>query len=188
MYNKYVAAIDQGYDKDVIEYYAKTMRVELRCKRKYICTYTKEMLTDEALVFMYDNIEILIKSFYDLMFKYRSDLCFISEYWQHSMVDKLINGKQRKSLLHRIIKEMNNRDCNLDSALFDCYNSRNSRLEKLSAFNDMGFSPIPIVNKRISYMSSLDKLFGYGDNATSKCYKRLMHCKGRKKEMFEYEP
>ena len=189
VYNKHRAAVDQGYPEKVLKHFENTMRVEFRCQRRYINKHTKHLDTKDAILEMYDYSEFFVERYYREMFRYRTDLCYVSPSWQRKFIQKQFCDKKMGMKLMKLLEEMEDEGMNLDIALYECYLSKNSITKKLSAFNTMGFSPIPISLCKVSYMSSLDKILGFGNgNFTKKCYKRIKHCKGRKKVIFEYEP
>ena len=164
VYNKHRAAIDQGYPENVIEYYKKTMRMEVRLKRKYIRTHTNYMDTEEAIYYFHANTNTIFKDFYRGMFKYRTDLCFVSLDWQIRLIHRLYPDSAKEEKLLRIIREIiNDRICS-DRLLYDTYHIKKSTTKKLSPFNELGISPISIISKKISFMSSLDSVLGMSFN------------------------
>ena len=188
IYNKHRAAIDNKYPDEIIEHYTDTMRMELRCKRRYINFRTKNLSTEEAILFMYVYREDLMKNFYREIFKNRTDLCFVSDSWQRNFVKQKYGDKTNGIKLLGLLNEMKAIEHDLDTALNECYKSKNAIKHNLLAFNKMGFSPIPINRDDVSYMSSLDRVLGFGEsNSIDKCCMRIKHSKGRKKVIFEYE-
>ena len=61
VYNKHRASIDQGYPQEVLYSFEDTMRIELRCSRRYINRETKGLSTSEALLYMYLSRADLVK-------------------------------------------------------------------------------------------------------------------------------
>ena len=164
VYNKHRAAIDQGYPENVIEYYKKTMRMEVRLKRKYIRTHTNYIDTEEAIYYFHANTNTIFKDFYRGMFKYRTDLCFVSLDWQIRLIHRLYPDSAKEEKLLRIIREIiNDRICS-DRLLYDTYHTKKSTTKKLSPINELGVSPISIISKKISFMSSLDSVLGMSFN------------------------
>ena len=149
------------------------------------------MSTFDAMVTMFINREEKMKDKYMSLFKYRTDLCYVSKEWQKKFIKKRLKNTSKGDKLLRIIDDMDYNDYNPESVLYEHYHTRRARKNKLSAFNDMGFSPIPVLSDRISYMSSLDVVLGfcdYSENIEDKCYRKIKSSKGRKKEMFIYDP
>lgn len=187
VYNKHRASIDQGYPSEQVYGFENTMRVELRCKRRFINKVTKGQTTYEALCTIYNKKALLVEEYYDTMFKYRTDLCYVSKEWQKKLIKAYYGDKVKSAKLLKVLKEISDKGLNLDMALYECYNSRNARIRGVTAFNEMGFSPIPIKQKTISYMSPIDTVLGFDNESNCKCYKKIKHSKGRKKVIFRYE-
>ena len=93
---------------------------------------------------------------------------------------------------------------NMDRYSYETYHTKKSKIKKLSPFSKLGFSPIPVINEKISFLSSLDTLFRFNfhegnemekniDTDSKKLndeqkeniiYHKIKHSKGRKKVMF----
>ena len=188
VYNKHRASIDQGYPQEVLYSFEDTMRVELRCSRRYINRETKGLSTSEALLYMYLSRADLVKKYYDAMFRYRTDLCYVSERWQGLLIEKWFGGKKKARKLKDCIKKLSDMEIHSETALYDSYNTKKVRTRTPSVLNDIGFSPIPIQQNTASYMSSLDTVLGFAESKKKdKCYRIIKHSKGRKKVIFRYE-
>lgn len=188
VYNKHRASIDQGYPQEVLYSFEDTMRVELRCSRRYINRETKGLSTSEALLYMYLSRADLVKKYYDAMFRYRTDLCYVSERWQGLLIEKWFGGKKKARKLKDYIKKLSDMEIHSETALYDSYNTKKVRTRTPSVLNDIGFSPIPIQQNTASYMSPLDIVLGFAESKKKdKCYKIIKHSKGRKKVIFRYE-
>ena len=188
VYNKHRASIDQGYPQEVLYAFEDTMRVELRCSRRYINMKTKGLSTSDALLLMYLSRADLVQEYYNAMFRYRTDLCYVSERWQGLLIEKWFGGKKKAKKLIDYIKKLSDMDIHSETALYDSYNTKKVRTRTPSALNDIGFSPIPIQQNTASYMSSLDTVLGFTDKKVKdKCYRIIKHSKGRKKVIFRYE-
>ena len=191
VYNKHKASADRYYPDDVIQVYEDTLRIELRCKRRLINILTKGSSTFKAMMTIFVNREEIMKDHYTSLFKYRTDLCYVSKGWQRKFIKRRFKNTSKGEKLLEIIDDMDHNDHYLDSVLYEHYHTRRARHNKLSAFNDMGFSPIPVLSDRISYMSPLDVVLGfcnYSEYTADKCYRKIKLGKGRKKEMFIYDP
>ncbi|EGC02017.1 hypothetical protein [Ruminococcus albus] len=187
-YNKHRASIDQGYPQEVLYSFEDTMRVELRFSRRYINRETKGLSTSEALLYMYLSRADLVKKYYDAMFRYRTDLCYVSERWQGLLIEKWYGGKKKARKLKDYIKKLSDMEIHSETALYDSYNTKKVRTRTPSVLNDIGFSPIPIQQNTASYMSPLDIVLGFSESKKKdKCYKFIKHSKGRKKVIFRYE-
>ena len=188
VYNKQRAAFDQNYPPEYLYYYENTMRVELRCKRRYINKLTKDLSTTEALLFMYKKRFELVSDVYEKMFKYRTDLCYISRRWQLIFIEKKFGNMKTAKKVIDYLKKLNKLGVKFDAALYESYNTVKTRTKTPSMFNELGFSPVYIQSKTISYMSSLDTVLGFSESKKKdKCYKIIKHSKGRKKVIFRYE-
>lgn len=80
LYNKHQAAIDQNYPDDIQEHYADTLRMELRCNRKFIKKSTKDYDTIHSMCYFYANMESMVEDIFYRLFTCDTDLCFISHY------------------------------------------------------------------------------------------------------------
>lgn len=188
VYNKQRAAFDQNYPPEYLYYFENTMRVELRCKRRYINKLTKDLSTTEALMFMYKKRFELVNDVYEKMFKYRTDLCYISKRWQLIFIEKKFGNMKTAKKVIDYLKKLNKLGVKSDAALYESYNTVKTRTKTPSMFNDLGFSPVYIQSKTISYMSSLDTVLGFAESKKKdKCYRIIKHSKGRKKVIFRYE-
>ena len=160
VYNKHRAAIDQGYPENVIEYYKKTMRMELRLQRRYIRNHTNYMDTDEAIYYFYSNTNSIFKDFYSGMFKYRTDMCFVSYGWQIRLIHRLYPDSVKEQKMLNIIYSIINDRLHADRFFYKTYHTKRSTTNILSPFNEIGISPISIIDDKISFMSSLDSVLG----------------------------
>ena len=204
VYNKHSAAKDQGYPEKVVEYYKKTMRMELRLQRRYIRNHTNYMDTDEAIYYFYSNTNTIFKDFYSGMFKYRTDLCFVSYGWQIRLIHRSYPDSVKEQKMLNIIYSIINDRLHADRFFYKTYHTKKSTTRILSPFNEIGFSPISIINDKISFMSSLDSVLGLSfnkkdemgqyENTSNKkvtnrtneneIYKVIKKSKGRKKVIF----
>lgn len=188
VYNKHRASIDQGYPQEVLYSFEDTMRVELRCSRRYINRKTKGLSTSEALLLMYLSRADLVKEYYEAMFRYRNDLCYVSKRWQGLLIEKWFGGKKKAQKMKEYIKKLSDMEIHSETALYDSHNIKKVRTRTPSVLNDIGFSPIPIQLDTVSYMSPLDIVLGFSDwKHKDKCFKIIKHSKGRKKVIFKYE-
>jgi hypothetical protein len=191
IYNKHKAAEEQYNSEEILQYFEDVMRVELRCKRKYIKFLTENLTTTQALIHIYGMKETLLYDYYSEMFRYQTNLCYVSNSWQKKFIMKHYSGKKKADKLIKLLDKMKKDNIDLELALNECYNSKNARINKLSAFSKMGFSPIP-TSKHISYMSSLDRVLGFSKEyedvvTTDKCCQQIKRSKGKKGMIFEYE-
>ena len=204
VYNKHRAAVDQEYPKRVRKYYKNTMRVEIRLNRRYIRKHASYLDTDEAIFYFYNNREMIFKDFYSGIFKYPTDLCFVSSDWQERFIHRAYPDSAKERKMTKIILSIISDRKNMDRYSYETYHTKKSKIKKLSPFSKLGFSPIPVINEKISFLSSLDTLFGFNfhegnemekniDTDSKKLndeqkeniiYHKIKHSKGRKKVMF----
>ena len=188
VYNKRRASMDQGYPPEYLIFFKDTMRVELRCSRRYINKIAGKLSAVESLLLIYSKRVELVRAFYENMFKYRTDLCYVSKRWQLIFIEKRFGGKKTAKKIIEYIRKLNDLGVKSDAALYESCNTEKSRTRTPSLFNDLGFSPVHILDKTISYMSSLDTVLGFSDvDVKGRCYKKIKHSKGRKKVIFRYE-
>lgn len=78
IYNKHRAAIDNNYDDEILGYYENTMRMELRCNRKFIKVKTKHSdgIFDE-IIDIYEKMHIIVRNVFRHIF-FDPDLCYVS--------------------------------------------------------------------------------------------------------------
>ena len=188
VYNKRKEAVEENHSRET----ENAMRIELRCSKTLIRDLTKGHDLKESIKLMLGSGEIILNNFYERVFKYGTDLCYISSDWQK----KLINSKYNKSVCKKLLKITKDMGCDnsdLDRVLHDHYSDR-SKDERLNEFKEPGFSPIPIASDRISFMPPLDIVLGFCDDYTYKelagiaCYKKIKHSTDNDKEIFEYDP
>ena len=162
------------------------------------------MDTDEAIFYFYNNREMIFKDFYSGIFKYPTDLCFVSSDWQERFIHRAYPDSAKERKMTEIILSIISDRKNMDRYSYETYHTKKSKIKKLSPFSKLGFSPIPVINEKISFLSSLDTLFGFNfhegnemekniDTDSKKLndeqkeniiYHKIKHSKGRKKVMF----
>ena len=104
----------------------------------------------------------------------------------------------------KIILSIINDRKNMDRYSYETYHTKKSKIKKLSPFSKLGFSPIPLINEKISFLSSLDTVLGFNfhegnemeknidtdgkklndEQKENIIYHKIKHSKGRKKVMF----
>ena len=134
--------------------------MELRLQRRYIRNHTNYMDTDEAIYYFYSNTNTIFKDFYSGMFKYRTDLCFVSYGWQIRLIHRSYPDSVKEQKMLNIIYSIINDRLHADRFFYKTYHTKKSTTRILSPFNEIGFSPISIIDDKISFMSSLDSVLG----------------------------
>ena len=134
--------------------------MELRLQRKYIRNHTNYMDTDEAIYYFYSNTNSIFKDFYSGMFKYRTDMCFVSYGWQIRLIHRLYPDSVKEQKMLNIIHSIITDRLHADRFFYKTYHTKRSTTNILSPFNEIGISPISIIDDKISFMSSLDSVLG----------------------------
>lgn len=188
IYDKQKACIDQNFSKDVIDSFSGTVRVELRCYRKYIRTNLNpdETLINTILSF-YKSAEQHIKNIYRSAFKYDTSLCYLSKKLLSQYLTILqLSDKKAGKMDYLIYICRQNKDKNFSYCLSQTFDSDKVRKKVLSYFSAYSISPLTIQSKHIPFLQSLDSLLEIHD-APSKSEKRIYHFAEqhtRKKEVF----
>ena len=159
LYNKHQAAIDMKYN-DAIELYADTLRMEIRCNRKFIKKIAaRSQGTHCELISIYSNMEELAKKiFYEVFFD--PSLCYVSD----ELLKTIICDSYKKQY-SKIIKMLGFANLvrfgegkTIDDALneMDCSDKVRSKL--LSYFDKIKLSPLNIRDKNIHFIQSLESI------------------------------
>ena len=159
LYNKHRAAIDMKYN-DAIELYADTLRMEIRCNRKFIKKIAaRSQGTHCELISIYSNMEELAKKiFYEVFFD--PSLCYVSD----ELLKTIICDSYKKKY-SKIIKMLGFANLvrfgegkTIDDALneMDCSDKVRSKL--LSYFDKIKLSPLNIRDKNIHFLRSLESI------------------------------
>ena len=161
LYNKHQAAIDMKYNIfDAIEFYADTLRMEIRCNRKFIKKIAaRSQGTHCELISIYSNMEELAKKiFYEVFFD--PSLCYVSD----ELLKTIICDSYKKKY-SKIIKMLGFANLvrfgegkTIDDALneMDCSDKVRSKL--LSYFDKIKLSPLNIRDKNIHFLQSLESI------------------------------
>ena len=117
IYNKHQAAVDNGYSDDTIEFYKDTLRMELRCKRKYINKLTKGMNNAEGLIYFYRNMQNFVEKIFFSAFR-DTDVCHVSAYALDKLVKRKMKTKKVKcSNMRNLVTILNKKsDMDIDTA------------------------------------------------------------------------
>lgn len=186
-YDKYDAARDQGCTAEERLYFRDTVRIELRCNRKFIRRKKKKGDgVPEQLLQFYRKGRDYVSEIYGAIFLDRTDLCYLS----YPVAEKYIKLKnpqpkrQEKMLL--LASKMNQRSVkNLTDELSDAFESSKIRNNVIEHFCEIGISPVAIYNKKIPYIQSLDSLLEFEPIEDVEYYiYTFAQKKTRKKEVF----
>ena len=189
VYNERCETADRNYSEDA----ENMMRIELQCSKGLIHDLTKGLDTMKAVLLMSRSANKILNNFYARVFKYGTDLCYISRDRQKRLIKKKYNDKAVRKELLEIIKEMRCSNVDLDMVLCEHYYNR-SKKDMMMEFTEMGFSPIPIRSDRFSFISPLDFVLGFCNEykyqglKENACYNEIKHSIDSEKEMFDYDP
>jgi len=184
LYNKHKAAADENYPEDVVDYYSDTLRMELRCNRKYIKKQTKDKDTFDSLCLLYNDVDKNVRSIYDSMFKEPTSSCYLGSYFAKRQIEKYQGDKKKRKnnmmkLLHYCTK---NSEDNLETAGKNVFSGNFTYNTVQAHFNEMGFSPVPVTEGNIGFIQSPDSLLGFEEvsDVENKYYETAKRkCKGR---------
>ena len=97
IYNKHRAAIDNNYDDEILGYYENTMRMELRCNRKFIKVKTKHSdgIFDE-IIDIYEKMHIIVRNVFRHIF-FDPDLCYVSGRLFNQIISEKCGTKKKKA-------------------------------------------------------------------------------------------
>lgn len=160
VYNKHQAALDNNYADSAIDFYKDTVRIELRCKRKYIDKHFKGKCLRKTLLNAYDNMQESVEEIYGRLFKFPTDLCQLnSKQLIKCIFDKSGNKKARCRRMVTLIDQLDKHpeEC-LQNALDYVYPGEKRQRNIKKHFEDYGVSPLSIRDKEIPFIQSLDSL------------------------------
>lgn len=187
IYDKYDAARDQGCTPEERLHFRETVRIELRCKRRFIQKKKKKGDgVPELLLQFYRKGRDYVSEIYGSIFLDRTDLCYLS----YPVAEKYINFKipqpkrQEKMLL--LASNMNSKSkINLEDKISESFNSSKTGNSVIGYFFTIGISPVVIYNKKIPYIQSLDSLLEFEPIEDIEYYiSAFAQKKTRKKEVF----
>ncbi len=184
LYNKHKAAIDRGYPEDIVDFYHNTLRMELRCERKYIRRYTNNEDTYGVLCMLYNKMEQSVRSIYNAMIKCSTACCYTGSYLAEKIIEKQQNGKKkRKNKMIKLLRYCEkNCEYDLKTVGINLFNSMDVYDNIQNCFEEMGLNPIPVTIENIGFIQSPDSLLGFKEISDTeiKYYKTAKKkCKGR---------
>lgn len=171
------------------EHYKDTMRVEVRCRKKFADKLSEKAYTAQKLVEIYRRRMEVIRDVFDDVFVLNKDSCFISPYWQKKQIKKYVSGKTKlgkkmndfsKQLAHASRPTM-------ESVIENSEKCQRSVSKLLSKFEDMGISSVTTSDKETPLLQSLNTLFGFSlPSEEEKALYEYIRRKSRGKEVFWY--
>lgn len=190
VYNKHRATIDQKYPDADKDFYKDTIRIEARCSKKFIKKHTGKMHTSDVLMYIFKNRSKILKDIYDSVFMYYTKTCFMQNYWQDKLIKINYSTKSRKTekmlwLTNLMSSKMN---YTLEEVLDSTDRSDDAKKNLLVYFKILGISPIPVQNKDIPFMQSIDSILEFDlPTEADKKYSRYLQRHTRGKEVFFHE-
>lgn len=192
VYNKGKAAIDQKYPDQIQAYYRNTLRVELRCGRKFIRRHMKKgVSTKKGIRKLYADSEIFIRGVYSQLFKYSTHVSFTSlgvmEKILKKKFGKKIDKSRRYEKMNTLIHKMARKNAkNLEIELSELLLTESQKRKIIEYFGEWNLSPI-ILDDKIPFLQSLDSLLGfYYAGETEKGIKQFAERHTYGKEVFYY--
>lgn len=193
IYNKGEAVKDQKYPEEIQEYFQDTLRMELRCGRKYIRTLSKKGWdTTRSIQKLYQDAERNIKNMYQRIFMYSTHVSFLS----YNVMEKLLymyfqdrrKCPKRLEKMLQVVRQMTLKSTkNLGEELDRLFPSIKQKNTVQNYFLKCNVSPIPLDNMN-PYLQSLDSLLGfYHVEEQERRLKRFAEKHTRGKEVFWYE-
>lgn len=187
VYNKSRAALDQNYKADDIEFYRDTLRMELRCSRRFIRKNTKkEMTTSEILAFIYSKREKFMRGTFDSLFMYGTRACFLQKGRLKKAVSFIIKGKKRREKMLNLINVLSRSNKSvLSNALDRICSSDEAKSKLINYFEESGVSPLTISDTEIPFMQSISSMLEFEEvNENDSLYYGYMKKKSRVKKVF----
>lgn len=175
IYNKEKAAEAQNYSAKAMDHYKNTLRMELRCERKFIRKKTKKsMTTTEVLKLFYKSARDYIFEIYSSMFLYRTNLCYLS----YPVMDKLLktkydNESKKYQKMESVVKTMaSKKSGNLEDELKMLFPTSKSKKIVCEYFIHLGVYPVMIPDESVPFIQSLDSILGFDivDNYEKRIY------------------
>lgn len=162
VYNKYRAAIDQNYPEADQEFYKDTMRIELRCKRKFVKKVSAGLTLFEAMMCFYKYKDKIIQNTFESIFLHDMNCCFLTYKLTCELINRLMDGKkQKKKKMKKLVSYLNNNpDKSLNDALLSVFSSNKIGRNILNAFSTLKISPLTVASEELSYVQSLSSLLG----------------------------
>lgn len=193
LYNKHQATIDQKYPDEIKNYYANTLRMELRCSRKFIKKKSNELKDFDvfhSLIYFYINKESIVKDTFYRIFTCGYDSCFLSHYWLKKEIKKKFDSKEkRKSKMLKLVNCLyRNPDKTLDEALDYLFPSKKTQATIMKAFRKIQLSPIAIQSHDIPYMQSIESLLKFENSSKNEIkYFDIVRVNSRGKKVFLHD-
>lgn len=163
VYNKHKATIDNKYDSEFSEYYKDTIRIEMRCRKKYINLHFTDKNLKRTLKNAYNDMSFSVEAVYSRLFKFPTSLCHLkSKMLIKYLFDETGNKKARCRRMVTLLDELDkypNED--LQKALDNVYPSEKRQRNIKNHYKLYGVSPITMRNRSIPFIQSIDSLLEF---------------------------
>lgn len=190
VYNKHRAAVDKNMSDKELEFYKDTLRMEIRCFRRFYRERVKGLSTIDALKYIFIHKEDIARSIYDEVFIRYNDVCFMQDHWLKKMIVRKNSGKEKKckKMLWLADRLSYKKHPPLFELLDEYSKDRKSQTRLLNYFSELGAAPFPIKNKDIPFMQSIESLLEFQPTTENdrKLFKYLKK-KTRGKQVFLHE-
>lgn len=189
LYNKHRATIDQNYPEEMQEYYKGTLRMELRCERKYVrdkiekkCNSDK---TEDILMYAYKNRAEFVWDIYMSMYKGYTGCCYVP-YHRAKKIIKRTQGTKEKHAekMLKLLYECKNSDVTIDESVATIFKSETARENIKEQFESIEL--LPATSNEIPFIQSSDSLLGFAgvSERERKYYEFTMKKYANEKEIF----
>ena len=161
IYNKHRAAIDNNYDDEILGYYENTMRMELRCNRKFIKVKTKHSdgIFDE-IIDIYEKMHIIVRNVFRHIF-FDPDLCYVSGRLFNQIISEKCGTKKKKAYkmchLGNLLRYSDGIKT-IDDAIDEADYSDKVRSKLMYYFRSIGLSPLNMQDRNIGFLQSIQSV------------------------------
>ncbi|MGN0594581.1 MAG: phage/plasmid replication protein [Hominimerdicola sp.] len=163
VYNKHKATLDNNYAPRFCDYYMDTIRIELRCKKKYINTHFLDKNLKGTLINAYNDMLFSVETVYKRLFKFPTNICHLeSKILIKYLFDQTGNKKSRCRRMVTLLDELDkypNED--LQKALDSVYPSEKRQRNIKNQYMNYGVSPITMRNSSVPFIQSIDSLLEF---------------------------
>lgn len=189
IYNKHQAAIDNHYDLAAVDHYKDTLRIELRCNKKYINKHFIGKNIRKTLLNAYDNMKESVEEIYFRLFKFPTSLCHLpSKLLIKYIFDRCDNKKAKCRRMVTLLDELDKyKQDDLQTALNNVYLSEKRQRKIKEHYEEYGVSPLTTRVRNIPFIQSLDSLLEF-EKPTGLEYDLFRTVKEQYSEVFFHEP
>ena len=163
IYNKHQAALDNDFSDEALSFYKDTVRIELRCKKKYIDKHFKGKNMRKTLLNAFDNMRESVMEIYGRLFKFPTDVCML----ESKLLIKYLfeRCESKKDRCRRMVTLLNGLDKypeeSLQAVLDSLYCSEKRQQKIKDNYEEYGVSPISVRDTTVPFIQSLDSLLEF---------------------------